>query len=76
MASRMDNKQRDCCNKTVFSVRAGQTRDKTNTNREASSRADRTRENKGIYLPVQPKGRREMYMRPQRPNHGSSPIPL
>jgi len=28
------------------------------------------------YLPVQPKGRREMYMWPQRPNHGSSPIPL
>ena len=58
------------------SIRAGQTRDKTNTNREASSRADRTRENKGISLPVQPKGRREMYMWPQRPNHGSSPIPV
>ena len=53
-----------------------QTRDKINTNREASSRADRTRENKRISLPVQPKGRREMCMRPQRPNHGSSPIPV
>jgi len=28
------------------------------------------------YLPVQPKGRRDMYMRLQRPNHGSSTIPL
>jgi len=55
---------------------AEQTRDKINTNRKASSRADWTRENKGISLPVQPKGRRNMYMRPQRPNHGLSPIPL
>ena len=76
MASRMDSNQQGCCNKTIFSIRAEQTRDKINTNRKASSRADRTRENKGISQPVQPKGRREMYMRPQRPNHGSSPIPL
>jgi len=76
MASRMDSKQQGCYNKTIFSIRAGQTRDKTNTNREASSRADWTRENKGISLPVQHKERRAMYMQPQRPNHGSSPIPL
>jgi len=31
---------------------------------------------KCISLPVQTKERREMYMRPQRANHGSSPIPL
>ena len=61
----MDSKQQDCCNKTIFSICAGQTRDKTNTNREASSRADRTRENKGISLPVQPKGQRKIYVRPQ-----------
>jgi len=72
----MDNKQQGCCNKTIFSIREEQTRDKINTNREVSSRADWTRENKGISLLVQPKGRREMYMWPQRPNHGSSPIPL
>ena len=54
----------------------GQTRDKTNSNHETSSRADRTRENKGISVPVQPKGRHEMYMQPERPNHGSSTIPL
>ena len=72
----MDSKQQGCCNKAIFSIRAEQTRDKININRKASSRADRTRENKGISLPVQPKGRREMYMRPQRPNHGSSPIPV
>ena len=72
----MDSKQQGCCNKTIYSIRAVQTRDKTNTNHEASSRAERTRENKGISLPVQIKGRRDMYMRPQRPNHGSSPIPL
>jgi len=76
MTSRMDSKQQGCCNKTIFSIRSEQTRDKINTNRKASSRADRTWENKGISLPVQPKGRREMYMRPQRPNHGSSPILL
>jgi len=70
MASRMDSKQQGCCNKTIISISAEQTRDKININRKASSSADRTRENKGIYLPVQPKGRREMYMRPQRPNHG------
>jgi len=57
-------------------VLTGQTGDKTNTNHEASSRADRTRENEGISLPVQPKGRREMYMRPERPNHGSSTVQL
>jgi len=72
----MDNKQQGCCKKTIFSIRAEQARDKINTNRKASIRADRTRENKGISLPVQTKGRREMYMRPQRPNHGPSPIPL
>jgi len=71
MASRIDSKQQGCCNKTIFSIRAEQTRDKINTNRKASSRAEGTRENKGITLPVQPKGRREVYMRPQRPNHGS-----
>jgi hypothetical protein len=58
MASRMDNKHQGGCNKTVLSIRAGQTKDKTNTNHETSSRADRTRENKGIPLPVQNKGRR------------------
>jgi len=63
-------------NKTIFSIRSVQTRDKTNTNYEASSRADRTKENEGISLPVQTKGRREVYMRPERPNHGSSTIPL
>ena len=55
---------------------AEQTRDKINTNHKASSRAGRTRENKGISPPVPPKGRCEMYIRPQRSNHGSSPIPL
>ena len=60
----------------LFSIRSGQTRNKTNTNHEASSRADRARENEGISLPLQTKGRREMYMRPERPNHGSSTIPL
>jgi hypothetical protein len=75
MASRMDNKLQGGCNKTIFSIRLGQTRHKTNTNHEASSRADRTRENEAISLPVQPKGRSEMYMWPERLNHGSS-IPL
>jgi hypothetical protein len=72
----MDNKLQGGRNKTIFSIRSGQTRDKTNTNHEASSRVDRTRENKGIPLPVQTKGRREMYMRPERSNHGPSTIPL
>jgi len=76
MASRMDSKQQGCCNKTIFSIRAEQTRNKINTNHKASSRAGRTRENKGISPPVPPKGRCEMYIRPQRSNHGSSPIPL
>ena len=61
---------------TIFSIRSGQTRDKTNTNHEASNRADGTRENEDISLPVQTKGRREVYMRPEQPNHGSSTIPL
>jgi len=74
MASKMDSKQQGCCNKTIFSIRAEETRDKIKINRKASSRDDRTREKKVIYLSVQPKGRREMYMRTQRPNHGSSPI--
>ena len=60
----------------LFSIRSGQTRNKTNTNHEASSRADRARENEGISLPLQTKGRREMYMRPERPNKGSSAVPL
>jgi len=76
MASRMDNKLQGGCNKIIFSIRSGQTRDKTNTNNETSSRADGTRENEGISLPVQTKGRCEMYMRPEGPNHGSSTIPL
>jgi hypothetical protein len=76
MASRMENKKEGGCNKTVFFIRAGQTKDKTNTNHETNSRTDRTRENKGIPLPVQIKGRREMHMRPRRSNHGSSIIPL
>ena len=63
----MDNKLQDGWNKTIFSIRSGQTGDKTNTNHEASSRADGTREYEGIFLPVQTKGRREMYMRPERP---------
>jgi hypothetical protein len=71
----MDNKLQGGCNK-IFSIRSGQTRDKTNTNHKASSRADRTRENEGISLSVQPKGQRELNMRPERPNHGSSTIPL
>ena len=50
MASRMDNKQQGCCKKTIFSIRTEQTRDKIITNREASSRADRTWENKDISL--------------------------
>ena len=49
MACRMDSKQQGCCNKKIFFIRAEQTRDKINTNREASSRADRTRE-KRAYL--------------------------
>jgi len=76
MAERMDNMQQGGCNKTIFSIRAGQSRDKTNTKHEANSRADRTRKNEGIPPPAQPKGRREMYMRPQGSNHGSSPVPL
>jgi len=43
MASRMDNKQQGGCNETIFSIHAGHTGDKTNTNHEASSRADRSR---------------------------------
>jgi len=50
MAGRMDSKQQCCYNKTIFSIRAEKTRDKFNTNRKASSRADWTRENKGISL--------------------------
>jgi len=72
----MDRKQQGCCNKTIFAIHAEQSRAKINTIQKASGRAERTREYKGISLPVQPKGRREMYMRPQPPNHGSSPIPL
>jgi len=75
-ASGMDSKQQGCRNKTIFSIRAEQTRDKININRKASSCGDSTRVNKVIFLPVQPKGRREMYMWQQRPNHGSSPYPL
>ena len=60
MTSRMDNKLQGGCNKTIFSIRSGQTGDKTNTNHEGRSRADGTRENEGISLQVQPKGRREM----------------
>jgi len=66
MASRLDNKQQGSGNETIFSISTGQTEVKTNTNQEASSRVDRTRENKGIYLPVQPKGLRDIYMWPQR----------
>ena len=62
----MDNMQQGGPNKTIFSTRAGKIGDKNNTKHEANSRADRTRENEGIPPPVQPKGRREMYMRPQR----------
>jgi ribonuclease HI len=76
IASRMDNKQQGGCKKTALSIRAGQTKDKTNTNHETSSRADRTRDNKGIPLPVQSKGRRKMHMRPRRSYHGPSIIPL
>jgi hypothetical protein len=72
----MDNTQQDGRNKTIFSICAGQTRDKTNTNHEISGRSDRTQKNKGIPPPVQPKGRREMHMRPRRSNHESSIIPL
>ena len=68
----MDNMQQGGCNKTIFSIRTEQTRDKTSTKHEANSRVDRTRENEGIPPPVQPKGRREMYMRPQQSNHGIS----
>jgi len=46
----MDSKQQGGCNKTIFSIRAGETRDKTNTNREASSRADRTHGKTRAYL--------------------------
>ena len=35
MASRMDSKQQVSCNKTIFSIRAEQTRDKINTKRAA-----------------------------------------
>ena len=61
MKSRLDNKQQGSGNQTIFSISTGQTKDKTNTNHEASSRDDRTRENEGISLPVQTKGRRDMY---------------
>jgi len=66
MAERMGNMQQGGYNKIIFSTRAGQTRDKNNTKQEANSRAERTRKNEGLPPPVQPKGRREMYMRPQR----------
>jgi len=76
MVERMDNMQQGGRNKTIFSIRAGQIGDKNNTKLEANSRADRTRENEGIPPPVQTKGRREIYMRPQQSNHGSSTISL
>jgi hypothetical protein len=72
----MDNTLQGGCNKIIFSIRSGKARDKTKTKHEASSRADRTRENEGLSLSVQPKGRREVYMRPERPSHGSSTNPL
>ena len=72
----MDSKQQGCCKRTIFPTRAEQIRHKVNTKPLATSRADRTRENKDISLPVQPKEQREIYMRPQRTNHGSTPIPL
>jgi len=76
MAIRMDSKQQGCCNKTIFSNLAEEARDKISTYHEASSLSDRTRYNKDISLSVQIKVRREMYMRPQRTNHGSSSIPF
>ena len=72
----MYNKQQGGGNQTILSFSTGQTEDKTNTNNEASSRADRTRENEDISPPVKPKGRRDMYMLPQRSNSGSSTVPL
>ena len=48
MAQIMDNMQKGGCNKTKFSIRAGQTRDKIITKLEGNSRADTTRENEGI----------------------------
>ena len=72
----MYNKQQGGGNQTILSFSTAQTKDKTNTNHEASSRADRTRENEGISPPVQPKGRRDMYILPQRSSSGSSIVPL
>jgi len=63
-------------NKTKFPSVQNRLGTKLTLTAKLESRADRTRENKGIYLPVPLKGRREMYMRPQRPNHGSSLILL
>jgi hypothetical protein len=62
MTSRMDNKLQGGYNKTEFSFRSRENRNKTNTNHEVSSRVERTRENDGVSLPVQTKGRREMYI--------------
>jgi len=56
MSEKMDNMQQGGCNKTIFSIRAWQTRDKTDTKHEANSRADRPQENEGIPPLVQRKG--------------------
>jgi len=72
----MENMKQGGRNRTIFSIRAGQIGDKNNTKHEANSRTDRTRENEGIPPPFQNNGRREMYMRPQQSNHGSSIISL
>jgi len=72
----MYNKQQVGGNQTILSISTAQTKDKTNTNHEASSCVERTRENEDISPPVQPKGRRDMYMLLQRSNSGSSAVPL
>ena len=72
VGSRMHNKQHSCCKKQYFPT-VKDRRDK-NTNRGASSRADRSLENKGISLLVENIVRHEIYLRLQRTNHGSIPI--
>ena len=59
----MDCKQQGGCNRTIFSSVQNRLWRKFNTNREATSWGDRTREKKGVSLSVQTKGRREIHMR-------------
>jgi len=76
MASRMDNKQQGCCNKTIFSIRVEQTRDKTNTNREASSRADGHGKTSAYLYRSNLRDDARCICGHNETNHGSSPIAL